>query len=250
MKRSEIINMKTIALIFAGGVGARMKHPNLPKQFIKVEDKPIIIHTIEYFELNKNVDEIYVVCVKEYIDYLHELIAEFKITKVKCVVPGGKTGQDSIYNGLVEINKNNNDNKSIIVLIHDGVRPLITNKIINDAIKVVKKHGVAIPVIKCSETIINKKENDDKIISVPLRKESFVAQAPQAFFLNEILDAHNKIRKVNPTYDDVIDSCTLYYLLGKKIYVYEGIEENIKITTAKDLYLLDALLKYQRRKYR
>ncbi len=113
MKRSEIINMKTIALIFAGGVGARMKHPNLPKQFIKVEDKPIIIHTIEYFELNKNVDEIYVVCVKEYIDYLHELIAEFKITKVKCVVPGGKTGQDSIYNGLVEISKNNNDNKSI-----------------------------------------------------------------------------------------------------------------------------------------
>ena len=242
--------MKKIAVIFAGGKGERMKNPNLPKQFIEVDGKPIIIHTLDYFEKNKNIDEIYVVCIKNYIDYCHELVEKFGINKVKCIIPGGKTGQDSIYNGLVEVSKNNSDWDSIIVLIHDGVRPLINDKIINDAIVSVKKYRTAIPVIKCSETIINKKENDDKIISVPLRKESFVAQAPQAFFLNEILDAHNKIRKVNPTYDDVIDSCTLYYLLGKKIYVYEGIEENIKITTAKDLYLLDALLKYQRRKYR
>ena len=87
--------------------------------------------------------------------------------------------------------------------------------------------------------------NDNQVIDVPKRKESFVAQAPQAFVLGDILSAHNEIRKINENYENVIDSCTLYYMLGRKIYIYDGLDENIKITTRKDLYLLDALLKYK-----
>ena len=233
--------MKNIALIFAGGIGQRMKHSDLPKQFIKIDNKPIIIHTLEYFQNNKNIDEICIVCVEEYIDYCYELVNEYGINKVKYIVPGGKTGQESIYNGLNVINDNNNPDS--IVLIHDGVRPLINKKIIDDAIKYAKKYGVAIPCIPCTETIVKKKDN--QVIDVPKRNESFIAQAPQAFILKDILSAHYAIRQVNENYDGVIDSCTLYHMLDKKIFIYDGLDENIKITTRKDLYMLKALLKYK-----
>ena len=234
--------MKNVALIFAGGKGQRMNKTDVPKQFIEINGKPIIIHTLEYFQNNEQIDEICVVSIKNYIDYCKELIEKFKLNKVKYVIPGGKTGQESIYNGLKILSKNNESNS--IVLIHDGVRPLINKKIINDAIEYAKKYGVAIPCIPCTETIVKKQEN--QVVDVPKRKESFVAQAPQAFILKDILNAHDEIRKTNENYDGVIDSCTLYHMLGKKIYIYDGLDENIKITTRKDLYLLDALLRYQK----
>lgn len=233
--------MKKVALIFAGGKGSRMNSEDLPKQFIEVNGKPIIVHTLEYFQKNEQIDEICVVCINDYIDYCCDLVNKFKLNKVKYIIPGGKTGQDSIYNGLVKISENNDSNS--IVLIHDGVRPLINQRIIDDAIKYTQKHRIAIPCVPCTETIV--KVNDNQVIDVPKRKESFVAQAPQAFVLGDILSAHNEIRKINENYENVIDSCTLYYMLGRKIYIYDGLDENIKITTRKDLYLLDALLKYK-----
>ena len=233
--------MKKIALIFAGGRGRRMKSDDLPKQFIEINDKPIIIHTLEYFQNNKNIDEICVVCLKDYISYCEELVNRFKINKVKYIIPGGETGQDSIYNGLKKIKENNKENS--IVLIHDGVRPLINQDIINNAIECTINNGCAIPVIPCTETIVKKSGN--KILDVPDRSESFVAQAPQAFFLEEIYEAHNTMRKMNPNYEGIIDSCTLYKKLDKDISVFDGLDQNIKITTQKDLYLLKALLEYQ-----
>lgn len=234
--------MKKIALIFAGGKGERMNNGDLPKQFIEINGKPIIIHTLEYFQNNDQIDEICVVCIKDYIDYCKKLIAKFKLTKVNDIIPGGKTGQESIYNGLIKIRETNGPDS--IVLIHDGVRPLINQQIINDAIEYASKYGVAIPCISCTETIV--KISDNQVVDVPKRKESFVAQAPQAFTLGDILEAHTEIRKTNEAYDGVIDSCTLYHMLNRKIYIYNGLDENIKITTKKDLYLLDALLKYQK----
>lgn len=235
---------KNIALIFAGGTGKRMKNENTPKQFICIDNKPIIIHTLEHFQKNSNIDEIYVVCLKSWIEFCKEIIDEYSILKVKDVIPGGQTGQESIYKGLLRISEDND--KDSIVLIHDGVRPLIDQKIIDDGIKTVKKYGNAIPCISCTETIIYKE--DEKVKNVPLRKNSFVAQAPQVFILDDILKAHNKIRKINPNYEQVIDSCTLYNLLGKEVYTFKGLDENIKITTPKDLYLLRAILDYQKNK--
>ena len=122
--------MKNIALIFAGGTGQRMGVKDVPKQFLEVDGKPIIIYTIEFFEHHKEIDEIYVVCIETWIDYLKYKLEKYGIKKVKSVIPGGKTGQDSIYLGLKEAEKYCNPDD--IVLVHDGVRPFITEDLISN----------------------------------------------------------------------------------------------------------------------
>lgn len=231
---------KNIALIFAGGTGQRLGK-EIPKQFIEIKEKPIIIHTLEWFQNNNNIDEIYIVCIKDRIDYCWEIVKKFNINKVVKIIPGGQTGQESIYNGLVSINEENDGNS--IVLIHDGVRPIINNRVIDDAINYTEKYGCAIPCLNCTETFVI---SDDfvNISDIPIRDSSYIAQAPQSFILKDILDAHYEIKKKNPNYENVIDSCTLYHMLGKKIYIFNGVDGNIKITTQKDLFLLKALIDY------
>ncbi len=233
--------MKNIALIFAGGVGKRMNNSDVPKQFIEVNGKPIIIHTLEHFQNNEKIDEICVVCLEDYIPYCEEQIEKYNINKVSSIIKGGTTGQDSIYNGLIKINETNDN---AIVLIHDGVRPLIDQNIINDAIECARTNGSAVPCVPCTETIVNIK--GEKITNIPNRSESFVAQAPQAFVLKEIIEAHQIIRKRKNKYEGIVDSCTLYKELNKNISIIDGLEQNIKITTKKDIYLLNALLDYKK----
>lgn len=117
------------ALIFAGGVGQRMNTVSLPKQFLKVQNKEIIIHTLEHFEECEGIDGIVVVCKEEYIDLMKELIKKHRITKVMTIVPGGENGQQSIFNGLDAASRLSSSEEDI-VLIHDGVRPIITNDVI------------------------------------------------------------------------------------------------------------------------
>ena len=128
-----------IAVIFAGGIGRRMNSKSVPKQFLKLYGKDIIIHTLEHFEMHKDIDGIVVACVEEWIPYLRKLLKKFDIEKVKCIVPGGKTGQESIYNGLSATKKLYGED--VTVLIHDGVRPLIEEKTITDCILSVKNMG-------------------------------------------------------------------------------------------------------------
>ena len=132
---------KNIAIVFAGGVGARMGS-GLPKQFIEVNGKPIIIHTLDIFEEHPDIDEIYVACKEEYIRKLQKMVQRHMIDKVKKIVPGGATGQDSIYNALQAARENNTPDS--IVLIHDGVRPCISKEVIDDDLACVKEHGNAI----------------------------------------------------------------------------------------------------------
>ena len=142
-----------IGLIFAGGSGVRMNTKGLPKQFLEMNGKAIIIHTIEHFEKCKAIDAIVIVCLKDYIEYLEDLLDRDRITKVKKIVPGGSCGQESIYHGLCaaeEISESEDD----IILIHDGVRPLISGKLIYDNINMVKEKGNAITVTPATETII------------------------------------------------------------------------------------------------
>ena len=225
--------MKKIALIFAGGVGSRVGS-EIPKQFLKICGREIIVHTIELFELNDNIDEIYVVCIEDWIDYLNDLLIKYDIRKVIKVIPGGETGQDSIFLGLQEMKKNNRD---AIVLIHDGVRPLVTENTINKCIKTTEKNGSAVPVIKCFETPIVSK--DGKLISdMPLRSEMYLAQAPQTYFLYDIYNAHINERKKDYPYYNIVDSCGLMYANGKGSYLIEGDRGNIKVTTPTDFYTL------------
>lgn len=226
-----------IGLIFAGGVGSRMNAKERPKQFLLVHGKPIIVHTIELFEQHEEIDAIIVVCVEEWIPYMEEMKYRYRLDKVSSIVPGGDTGQLSIYNGLKEIEQKFGA-KNNIVLIHDGVRPLIDSKTITDNIDSVKKFGSAITCTVAKETIILIDENSN-VSEVPSREHSRLAKAPQSFWLDEILAAHEKAMTEGIV--DVIDSCTMMRKYNKALHVVIGPHENIKITTPDDFHTFRAL---------
>lgn len=228
-----------IAVIFAGGVGSRMHSRQRPKQFLEMYNKPIIIHTLEHFQNHPMIDAIVVVCIESWIPYLKKQLYTYRIDKVKKVVHGGETGQLSIYNGLVaakEIAKN----EKAIVLIHDGVRPLINEKIITDNIKSVKNHGSAITTAPVKETILVVNEETSSIDYVPSRNNSRMAKAPQSFWLDDILAVHEQCLKDGEK--NCIDSCTMMQKYGYPLYLIDGSYQNIKITTPEDFYIMRAIL--------
>ncbi len=233
-----------IAVIFAGGVGNRMHSKVLPKQFLEIYKKPIIIHTLEHFERHPEIDAIVVACVEGWIDYLKELLEKFKITKVKKIVKGGQSGQESIYRGLIGAKELAGEEPSI-VLIHDGVRPLINRHILSENIGSVKTYGSAVTTAQVKETIILVNDNDSEsaIQQVIDRNRSRAARAPQSFWLNDILEAHTRALEEGRT--DFIDSCTMMHHYGKNLHLVEGPSENIKITTPDDFYSLRAILEAQ-----
>ena len=166
------------ALIFAGGSGTRMNSKTRPKQFLELNGKAIIIHTLEYFERCSEIDNIAVVCIADWIDYLKELLKKNFITKVKWIVPGGSTGQESICNGLKAIYADCPDPKDSVVLIHDGVRPLISEQLIKDNIECVRKYGTAITVVPQNETVVSIND-DNEIVSTTERSTARIARAPE-----------------------------------------------------------------------
>lgn len=236
--------MTNIAIIFAGGVGKRLNDNEnaTPKQFLKINDKPIIIHTLDIFQKHELIDKIYISIHPDFYDYMQELIKHYYITKTAGIVNGGITGQDSIYNALSKAREENS--KDSLVLIHDGVRPNITQDVITKNIACAKEKGNAITCTLCQETILVSENHINPQI-VPYRKDTFAAQAPQTFKLEEIFEAHNIVRKTNPNYDNLVDSCTLFKTLNKPTYMIEGNRGNIKITTIEDLYILRSLIRYK-----
>lgn len=233
-----------IAIIFAGGIGQRLNNGenSTPKQFLKINDKPIIIRTLELFQTHKDIDKIYISIHPDYYEYMQELVKYYYITKTAGIVNGGKTGQESIYNALKLAQKENPQDS--IVLIHDGVRPNITEEVITKNIECTKKNGNAITCTSCFETILIS-ENGINPELVPYRKDTYATQAPQTFHLGEVIEAHEITRKTNPNYTDIVDTCTLYKTLNKKTFMVKGNRGNIKITTIEDLYILRALIRYK-----
>ena len=225
------------ALIFAGGAGRRMHSAGKPKQFLELHGKPIIIHTLEHFERHPEIDAIAVVCIAGWIDYLKDLLIRFHIKKVRWIVPGGETSQESTRAGL-GILEANCDPKNTVVLIHDGVRPLITEKLISDNIAAVKQYGNAITAAPAIETIITVDENED-VTALIDRQACRLARAPQSFYLSDIIAMHQKAMADN--YDKMIDSASLMIHYGVKLHLVEGPAENIKITTPSDFYIFKAI---------
>lgn len=227
-----------IAIVFAGGVGSRMNTKSRPKQFLELRGKPVIIYTLELFDNHKDIDGIVVVCIESWIPFLQKMIRKFEISKVLKIVPGGETGQLSIYNGLCaaeNIAPNNNDT---IVLIHDGVRPLITEETITDNILKAKEKGSCITCVPAFESFVVK--NDNGTISIPQRSNSLIARAPQTFRIKDIIEAHRMALKENR--NDFIDSCTMMNHYGYKLELIEGPIENIKITTPTDFFIFRAMI--------
>lgn len=227
-----------IAVIFAGGFGSRMHAKSRPKQFLELNGKPIIIYTLELFDNHRDIDAIVVSCIEEWIPFLEKMIRKFCVSKVMKIVPGGKNGQESIYKGLLAAEEIAGSAEDSIVLIHDGVRPLITEETISDNIKKVKEEGSCITCIPSTETFIVAQE--DGSYTIPSRDSSLIARAPQSFYLNEILEAHRN--SIQEGRDNFIDSCSLMTYYGKKLGIIYGPVENIKITTPMDFYIFRALV--------
>lgn len=226
-----------LAVIFAGGVGKRMNTQSRPKQFLELNGKPVIIYTLEKFENNPLVDGIIVSCVDGWIPFLERMIQHFGITKVKSIVTGGKTGQASIYNGLCEAERlAAGKNDDTIVLIHDGVRPLINEQTITDNITVARTHGNCITCVPATETFVV--SNPDGSHTIPERADSMIARAPQTFRLSDIISAHR--RAIADGQTDFIDSCTMMSHYGYRLTLTEGPSENIKITTPSDFFMFRA----------
>lgn len=234
--------MNNIAVIFAGGSGKRMNTVSRPKQFLELNGKPVIIYTLELFDNHPDIDAICVVCIEPWIPFLRKQLKKFEITKVVDIVPGGNTGQESIYNGLYAANRWNashcENQEDAIVLIHDGVRPLITEQTITDNITTASKQGNCITCIPATETFVVKQE--DGSLLIPSRADSLIARAPQSFRLNDILGAHEQARKENKY--DFIDSCTMMSHYGHKMHTIIGPMENIKITTPTDFFIFRAMV--------
>jgi 2-C-methyl-D-erythritol 4-phosphate cytidylyltransferase len=235
----------SIAVIFAGGVGRRMGSGSKPKQFLEIHGKPIIIHTLEHFQRHPRIGGIFIASLEEYIPHMRELAGDFRITKIKDIVPGGATSQDSIYNGLTAARRKYADDA--IVLIHDGVRPMISEQLIDRNIESVERRGNAVTCCRSDVTVVMSADGDT-IGEVPIRDHAWNAVAPQSFRLGDIIAAHDAERAVNPTYENVVDACTMLRRQGKPVHIVEDTAANIKITKPEDYYIMRAYLQYNESK--
>lgn len=232
--------MANIGLIIAGGSGNRM-HQDIPKQFLTVNERPVIVYTLEAFEKHPEIDAIAVVCIEGWDQVLWAYAKQFNITKLKYVVPGGKNGQDSIRNGVFELEKHFAPED--IVLIHDAIRPMVSAEIISDNIRVAMEHGNAITVIPCAEAMM---QTDDGLMSVGSypRDNLKRTQTPQAFHIGDICDLHRRALEAGIT--NSVASCTLKIEMGEQVYFSAGSEKNIKLTTVEDIDIFKALLAAKR----
>lgn len=232
-----------IAVIFAGGTGSRMKSRGLPKQFLEVHGKAIIIYTLEHFEKHPDIDAIMVVCIKEYIEYLKKLVQKAELSKVKWIEPGGCSPLESQFIGLTKLAQECSGNVPHIVLLHDGVRPLINEDCITQCIESVKQYGTAITMSPAIETIITVDEKNNVKQTLP-RKECRLGRAPQCFYLDQILALHHQAMKdgLRDNQELFIDSATMMQYYGYPVHVVEGPSANIKITTPTDYYVFKALI--------
>jgi 2-C-methyl-D-erythritol 4-phosphate cytidylyltransferase len=224
------------ALIFAGGTGQRMNTRSTPKQFLELHGKPVIIYTLEHFEYHPEVDNIVVVCLESWIRNLKHIIQQYGISKVSLVVPGNSEGGDkSIYNGLSAMSgKCGVDD---IVLIHDGVRPLINADLISVNIAKVKENGTAITVEACTESVV-RLDSNNKVLEIPSRFEMYTAKAPQSFRFGMIWELYRRAQKDGFR---AVDSAFLCHRYGVKLDTVKSTPNNIKITAPQDYYIFRAL---------
>ncbi len=228
--------MANIGLLIAGGSGNRMNQ-DIPKQFITVNERPVIVYTLEAFEKHPEIDALAVVCIEGWEQVLWAYAKQFNITKLQFVIPGGKNGQDSIRNGVLELEKHYDPDD--LVLIHDAIRPMVSAEIISDNIRVARECGNAITVIPCAEAMM---KTDNGIISTGSypRNRLKRTQTPQAFRIGKICDLHRKALEKGIT--NSVASCTLMIEMGEQVYFSVGSEKNIKLTTVEDIDIFKALL--------
>lgn len=227
-----------IALIIAGGSGNRMGQ-DIPKQFMHVDGCPIIIHTMKAFQNHPDIHGIAVVCLKGWETVLQSYANQFMIDKLKWIFPGGSTGMESIHNGIFGLKEAGCDDEDLI-LIHDSVRPLLSQDIISTNIAICKTYGYAITGIQCREAILESEDGFSTDKSIP-RDKLIRTQTPQTFRLKNIIAAHEEAKAKGIS--NSVASCTLLAELGgRMMHIVPGSEKNIKVTTVEDLEMIKALM--------
>lgn len=225
------------ALIFAGGTGQRMNTATKPKQFLELHGKPVIVYTLEHFENHLEIDNIIVVCLENWIKELKRFLELYDLKKVNQIIPGGDSGDISIFNGLQALKDVCKDDD--IVLIHDGVRPLINAALISANIATVKEHGTAITVEAARESVVQLNA-EDSIVDVPPRDMMYTAKAPQSFRYGLIWELYQKARNEGI---GTIDSAHLCGIYNVKMKTVKSTPNNMKITAPHDYYIFRALHK-------
>ena len=229
-----------IAILTAAGIGTRMNQ-TIPKQFMEIEGKPLIVYTIERFQKHPDIDSIIIVCLKDWTKKMEKIIKDYHLDKVNHIVEGGETGQESIYRGFF-IAKDHYEPDSV-VLVHDGNRPLVSEQIISDAISLCKQKGNAVGYIPSQEVLMISDDMDSSLTQIE-RDKVARTQTPHAFYLKDIdliyRLAEEKGIKNSPAL------CSICASLGRRIYLYPGSEKNFKITTPVDIEIFKALIKAEK----
>ena len=234
-------------LILAGGVGQRMRRTGMPKQFLEVFGKPIIIYTLQKFEYCENIDAVVIVCHSSWKDYMESMLQRYGIKKVKAVVSGGKDRQGSVLNGLKYIQANGALDEDVIV-IHDGVRPLIQENILSENIRVAMKYGNAMTVRPVIESVVITDKDEVGFEDFKKRDDTYSLTAPQSFKLGVLTQAYKDIEgKDTPI--PLLDSALVFTYLGNKIHIIKENNNNIKVTTPEDYYILKAMLELEENRY-
>lgn len=228
--------MKDYVILLAGGVGKRMES-EIPKQFLEVNKKPIIIYTIENFQRNPQIEKIVVVCVKNWIDHLKKLIHKYSLTKVAWVTEGGETGHDSIRNGVFFLRDKINPDDFIIV--HDAVRPILPQKAIDEVLRVAHKYGNASSSIVCHPPIVYTEDHKSGVEDVD-RDHVMLTASPQAYKYSLAIKYYEKAEAENKHNFTFTSSLLIHY--GERVFFAKGTTSNIKITKKEDIALFGALL--------
>lgn len=235
-QRKPQIFMSNLALVLSGGTGARM-HQDIPKQFLTINDRPVIIHTLECFQRHPEIDAIAVACLEGWENFLEAYAKQFNITKLKHIVRGGDNCQSSSRIGLYELEKHYSPDD--IVLIHDGIRPMVSAEIISDCILTTKQYGSAICGVPCTGTMMETEDGFFSKSHYP-RQNLRSGQTPNGFILGKICDIHRRALEKGIT--NSIGSHTLMVELGETVRLYSGSEKNVKLTTVDDIEIFKALL--------
>jgi 2-C-methyl-D-erythritol 4-phosphate cytidylyltransferase len=222
-----------IAIIFAGGVGSRMAHGSVPKQFIEVAGKAVLVHTLEHFQRHPEVRAVYIACLSAYVAHAWDLIRQFGLDKVRVITPGGETAQHSILNALRGAVADGAPEEAA-ALVHDGVRPIISSDLISRNIAAAERHGSAVTAIPCFETIAMSLDGAETVSSVTQRDLMYVLQAPQTFRLGDAYRV-NMQSLTDGLLGKFVDQAHLMRHYGKALHMVPGLRGNVKLTTDFDL---------------
>lgn len=226
------------AEILAGGMGTRMGNVDLPKQFLKIANKPIIIHTLEQFIINSSIDKIIVCCPKDWITYMKDLLDKYLFSDKVEVVEGGPTRYETLINGCKYIESKYGVDDYDIVITHDSVRPFLTQRIITDNIETLKQCDAVNTVIQAVDTIVESIDGKE-ISSIPNRNYMYQGQSPQTFYIKEFIDLYESLTEQEK--ETLTDACKIYSLKNKKVKLVKGETYNFKITNVDDLKIAEVI---------